>query len=72
MRLGSRKILYTALFSCKFFKSEERNLRKHKTQQLEVNSIGKPSIEALPEHEREIFYAALLKKITELAAKGGE
>ena len=51
---------------------EERNLRKHKTQQLEVNSIGKPSIEALPEHEREIFYATLLKRIAELAAKGGE
>lgn len=47
-------------------------MRKHKTLQLEVNSIGKPSIEALSEHEREILYAALLKQITELAAKGGE
>lgn len=47
-------------------------MRKHKTQKLEVNSIGKPNIEALPESEQEIFYATLLKRITELVAQEGE
>lgn len=46
-------------------------MRTHKTQQLEVNNIGKPKIEELPENEREIFYATLLKRIAELSAKGG-
>lgn len=75
MRLGSRKILYTALFSCKFFKSEERNLQENKTKStrsIEVKAIGKPSIKALSESEQQVFYATLLKRITELAAKGGK
>ena len=47
-------------------------MRTHKTQKLEVNNIGKPKIEELPENEREIFYATLLKRIAELSAQGGE
>ena len=75
MRLSSRKILYIALFSCKFFKSEERNLQENKTKStrsIEVKAIGKPSIKALSESEQQVFYATLLKRITELAAKGGK
>jgi len=72
MRLSSLKILYTALFLCKFFDLEDRNLQENKTKNIEVRAIGKPSIEALTESEQVIFYTTLLKRITELATKGGE
>ena len=70
MRLGSRKILYTALFFVQIFSSEERNLQENKTKNIEVKAIGKPSIEALTESEQQVFYTTLLKRIIELA--GGE
>ena len=75
MRLSSRKILYTALFSCKFFDLEDRNLQGNKTKStknIEVRAIGKPSITALSESEQQVFYTTLLKRITELATKGGK
>ena len=72
MRLSSRKILYIALFSCKFFDLEDRNLQENKTKKdIEVRSIGKPNISALSESEQAVFYATLLKRITELV-KGGD
>ena len=75
MRLSSRKILYTALFSCKFSDLEDRNLQENKTKttkNIEVRAIGKPSIEALTESEQQVFYTTLLKRIIELATKGGK
>ncbi|MDE7084529.1 MAG: hypothetical protein K2O81_04745 [Clostridia bacterium] len=75
MRLSSRKILYIALFSCKFSDLEDRNLQENKTKRtkdIEVRAIGKPSIAALSESEQQVFYTTLLKRITELVAKGGE
>ena len=72
MRLSSRKILYIALFSCKFFDKGDKNLQENKTKHIKVRAIGKPSIEALTKSEQQVFYTTLLKRITELATKGGE
>ena len=72
MRLSSRKILYIALFSCKFFDKGDKNLQGNKTKHIEVRAIGKPSIEALTESEQQVFYTTLLRRITELVAKGGK
>lgn len=75
MRLSSRKILYIALFSCKFFDKGDKNLQENKTKStknIEVRAIGKPSITALSESEQQVFYTTLLKRIVELATKGGE
>ena len=44
---------------------------KH-TKAIEVKAIGKPSITALSKSEQQVFYTALLKRITELATKGGK
>ena len=41
-------------------------------QKIEVRHIGKPSIEALTESEQAVFYTTLLKRIIELATKGGK
>ena len=75
MRLSSRKILYIALFSCKFFDKGDKNLQENKsksTSNIEVRAIGKPSIETLTESEQQVFYTTLLRRITELVAKGGK
>lgn len=71
MRLSSLKILYTALFSCKFFDLEEKNLQEIKTKQLEVITIGKPDIRALTECERTAFFETLLARLKELKEKNG-
>ena len=42
---------------------------KRQKKEIEVRSIGKPSIEALSESEQQIFYSTLLKRITELKAE---
>lgn len=42
---------------------------KKQKKEIEVRSIGKPSIEALSESEQQIFYSTLLKRITELKAE---
>ena len=75
MRLSSRKILYTALFSCKFSDLEDRNLQENKTKRtksIEVRAIGKPSFKDLPHYQSEAFYSLLLKHIAEFAEKGGK
>ena len=41
-------------------------------KKIEVRHIGKPSIEALTESEQAVFYTTLLKRIIELATKGGK
>jgi len=51
---------------------EDRNLQENKTKNIEVRAIGKPSITALSESEQQVFYTTLLKRITELATKGGK
>ncbi len=61
-----------ALFSCKFFDLEDRNLQENKTKNIEVRAIGNPSITALSESEQTVFYTTLLKRIIELAEKGGK
>lgn len=71
MRLSSRKILYTALFSCKFFDLEDRNLQENKTQQLKVITIGKPDIKALTDSERTAFFETLLERLKELKEQNG-
>ena len=71
MRLSSRKILYIALFSCKFFDLEDRNVQGNKTQQLEVITIGKPDIRALPDSERTAFFETLLARLKELKQQSG-
>ena len=70
MRLGSRKILRIALFSCKFFQSEDRNLQETKTKTIEVKVIGEPSIDTLSESEQAVFFTTLFKRIQELASEG--
>ena len=79
MRLSSRKILYIALFSCKFSDLEERNLQEKKIKHvhrnkvnIEVRAIGKPSIATLSESEQQVFYTTLLKRIIELAGGKGQ
>ena len=47
-------------------------MQKNKTKNIEVKAIGKPSITALSESEQQVFYTTLLKRIIELATKGGE
>lgn len=42
---------------------------KRQKKEIEVRSIGKPSIEALSESEQQVFYSTLLKRITELKAE---
>ena len=42
------------------------------TKAIEVKAIGEPSITALSESEQAVFYTTLLKRITELAMKGGK
>lgn len=54
------------------FRKGDKNLQENKTKHIEVRAIGKPSIEALTESEQQVFYAALLRRITELVSKGGE
>ncbi len=49
----------------------QENKTKH-TKEMEVRAIGEPSIAALSESEQKVFYTALLKRITELATKGGK
>ena len=71
MRLSSRKILYIALFSCKFSDLEDRNLQENKTKQLEVITIGKPDIRALSESERTAFFETLLARLKELKQQKG-
>lgn len=44
-------------------------MKKQKKLDLEVETVGKPSIEALPEAEQRVFYETLLKRIQELATK---
>ena len=43
-----------------------------RTKNIEVRAIGKPSIKALSESEQQVFYTTLLKRIIELATKGGK
>jgi len=45
---------------------------KTKTKNIEMRAIGKPSIAALSKSEQTVFYTTLLKRIIELAEKGGE
>ena len=71
MRLGSRKILYTAFFRANFQNSEERNLQGTKTQQLKVITIGKPDIRALSDNERTAFFETLLERLKELKEQNG-
>ena len=47
-------------------------MQENKTKHIKVRAIGKPSIEALTKSEQQVFYTTLLKRITELATKGGE
>ncbi len=47
-------------------------MQENKTKHIEVRAIGKPSIKALSESEQQVFYTTLLRRITELVAKGGE
>lgn len=47
-------------------------MQGNKTKHIEVRAIGKPSIEALTESEQQVFYTTLLRRITELVAKGGK
>ena len=47
-------------------------MQENKTNNIEVRAIGKPSIEALSESEQAVFYTTLLKRIIELATKGGK
>ncbi len=47
-------------------------MQENKTKDIEVRAIGKPSIEALSESEQTVFYTTLLKRIIELAEKGGK
>ena len=48
-----------------------RNLRKHKTTDIKVITIGKADISSLPQYEQTVFFSALLKRINELM-RGGE
>lgn len=47
------------------------NLQKNKTKDFTITVTGKADISALSECERQIFYSALLSRITELM-RGGE
>ncbi len=47
-------------------------MQENKTKNIEVRAIGKPSITALSESEQTVFYTTLLKRIIELAEKGGK
>ena len=47
-------------------------MQENKTTNIEVRAIGEPSIEALSESEQTVFYTTLLKRIIELATKGGK
>lgn len=49
---------------------QENKIKSTKT--IEVRAIGEPSITALSESEQQVFYTTLLKRITELATKGGK
>ncbi len=49
---------------------QENKTKSKKT--IEVKAIGEPSITALSESEQQVFYTTLLKRITELAMKGGK
>ena len=71
MRLSSRKILYIALFSCKFFDKGDKNLQENKTKNIEVRAIGKPDIRALTESERTAFIETLLARLKELKQQNG-
>lgn len=44
-------------------------MKKQKNLDLKVETIGKPSISALPEAEQKVFYETLLRRIQELAAE---
>lgn len=44
-------------------------MKKQKKLDLEVVTVGKPSIEALSESEQKVFYETLLTRIKELAAE---
>ncbi len=47
-------------------------MQENKTKNIEVRAIRKPSTEALTESEQQVFYTTLLRRITELVAKGGK
>lgn len=44
-------------------------MKKQENLDLKVETIGKPSISALPKAEQEGFYETLLRRIQELAAE---
>ena len=44
-------------------------MKKQKELDLEVKTIGEPSIEALSEREQKIFFRTLLDRIQELKAE---
>ena len=46
------------------------NLQKNKTTNFTVTVTGKADISSLPEYEKQIFYSALLSRITELMQGG--
>ena len=48
-----------------------RNLRKHKTTDIKVITIGKADISSLPQYEQTVLFSALLKRMNELM-RGGE
>ena len=53
------------------FSSEDKNLQENKTTNFTVTVTGKADIFSLPEYEKQIFYSALLSRITELM-RGGD
>ena len=48
-----------------------RNLRKHKTTDIKVTTIGRADISSLPQFEQTVLFSALLKRMNELM-RGGE
>ena len=48
-----------------------RNLRKCKTTNITVTTIGRADISSLPQYEQTVFFSALLKRMNELM-RGGE
>lgn len=50
---------------------KDRNLRKHKTTDIIVTTIGRADPSALPQYEQTVLFSALLKRMNELM-RGGE
>ena len=48
-----------------------RNLRKRKTTDITVTTIGRADISSLPQYEQTVLFSALLKRMNELM-RGGE